>query len=103
MMNLGIFLTSRQRAYLRALGHSIKSKVYVGREGISPNVIEAVEAAYHGGELVKLRIRRECPYSKREAGDAIAQATGSCVVQVLGNTVLLYRPNREKPGIVLPE
>ncbi len=95
-------LTSKQRAYLKSLANRIKPTVYVGREGISSPLIQAVEEAYHTNELVKLKVQRECPCSKQEAGEAVASATDSSVVQIVGNTVQLYRPDREKPTIVLP-
>lgn len=98
-----IHLTSKQRAYLKSLANRIKSTVYMGREGISPALVQAVEETYHTSELVKLKIHRECPLSKQKVADTVALATGSCVVQILGNTLLFYRPDRENPTIVLPE
>jgi RNA-binding protein len=39
---------------------------------------------------------------RHEAADALAIRTKSDVAQVLGNTVLLYRPDPDEPVIKLP-
>lgn len=54
-------------------------------------------------QLVKVRYERNIPLDRREAGEQLAAATGSHLVQVLGNTLLLYRPNPNDPHIALPE
>ena len=53
-------------------------------------------------ELIKIRILQECPIGRRDAADFLAIQTDSVVAQILGRTILLYRPHPEKPKIVLP-
>lgn len=96
-------LTGRQRRYLRGLANQLKATVYVGKEGISTAVKRAIEEAYTNSELLKIRLEKSCPIERHEAGRLLAEATGSHLVQVLGHTLLLYRPDPEKPVLQLPD
>jgi RNA-binding protein len=95
-------LTGKQRRYLRGLGNQLKATVYVGKEGITEGILKSIDETYNTGELIKIRIERSCPLDRREAGRQLAEQTQSHMVQVLGQTVLIYRPDPEEPAIVLP-
>ncbi len=95
-------LTGKQRRYLRGLGHELKVVVQVGKGGIDIGLIAAVHQALNDHELVKIRVADNAALDRHEAADAIAQQTKSFVAQVLGNTVLLYRPDPDEPTIALP-
>ncbi len=86
-------LTSKQVKYLKGLGHHLSVVAMVGREGMSKEVIKAVEDVLCAHELVKIRIQNNCPFDRKEAAQRLSEATGAVVAQVLGNTVLLYREN----------
>jgi len=95
-------LTGKQRRYLRGLGNQLKATVYVGKEGITEGILKSIEESYNTSELLKIRIERGCPLDRREAGQQLAEKTQSHLVQVLGQTVLLYRTDPEEPEIKLP-
>ena len=84
-------LTGKQRRYLRGCGHELRPSVYVGKEGISDRVLRSIEDAYRNNELIKVKVERGCPLDRKEAGSALARATASHLVQVLGRSILLYR------------
>ena len=63
-------LTSKQRAQLRGLANSI--------------------------ELIKGKVLENSLLSSREAAEALASATRSQVVQVIGTKFVLYRPTHKK-------
>lgn len=96
-------LRGKDRRYLRGLGNALRPTVYLGKEGLSAAVIRSLEQAYANSELVKVRCERNIPVDRRQAGEQLAAATQSYLVQVLGNTLLLYRPAPDDPQIVLPE
>jgi len=95
-------LTEPQKKYLRRLGHDRDPIVLVGQNGISPNLIAELDRALHDHELVKVRAR----VGDRDERDAIlaelAASTRSELVQRIGHVALYYRPNPDKPGILLP-
>ena len=75
----------------------------MGKEGFSAAVIRSLNEAYANSKLVKVRCEHNSPLDRREAGEQFAAATESHLVQVLGNTLLLYRPDPDDPRIALPE
>ncbi len=87
-------LTGKQRRRLRALGHHLRPVAIVGREGVSNAVREAVDSALEACGLVKVKVGQGCEVHRREVARRVAALTGSCVVQVLGRTFLLYRPGK---------
>jgi RNA-binding protein len=96
-------LSGKQRRYLRGLGNALRSTVQVGRDGITPAVAVSVREAFNTSELIKVRLERSCPLQRDEAGAVLAGRAGAHLVQVLGQTVLLYRPDPDRPSIELPE
>ena len=96
-------LTGRQRRYLRGLANTLEPLVYIGKEGISAEVLRAYAEASARHELIKVRLERSCPTPRQEAGEQLAAGTSSHLVQVLGHTLVLYRPDPEEPRIQLPE
>ena len=96
-------LRGKDRRHLRGLGNALRPTVYLGKEGLSAAVIRSLNEAYANSELVKVRCERNSSLDHREAGEQLAAATESHLVQVLGNTLLLYRPAPDDPQIALPE
>ncbi len=96
-------LRGKDRRYLRRLGNALRPTVYLGKEGLSAAVIRSLNEAYANSELVKVRCERNSLLDRREVGEQLAAATEAHLVQVLGNTLLLYRPDPDDPHIALPE
>ena len=96
-------LTGKQRHHLRGLAHALKPIVQVGKGGIDDGLISAIDQALTDHELIKVRVGDSAGVDRHEAADELAAATRSEVAQVLGNIVLLYRPDPEDPKIVLPK
>lgn len=95
-------LTGKQRRHLRALGHALNPIAQIGKEGLSEAFVSGVDRALDDHELVKVRVLDTAGVDRHEVADQLAAATRSDVAQVLGNTLLLYRPRREDPEIMLP-
>ena len=95
-------LTGKQRRHLRALGHGLKVVVQIGKDGIDDGLVAAVDHALTDHELVKVKVGEGAGLDRHDAADELARRTRSDVAQVLGYTVLLYRPHPDEPQIVLP-
>lgn len=95
-------LTGKQRRFLRAQGHHLPAILQIGKEGLSEAFISAVEQAFEDHELIKIRVGSNADLDRQEAAAHLADATGSHVAQVLGNTMLLYRRHPDEPVIELP-
>ena len=93
-------LDGAQRRHLRGLAHPLKPVVFVGEGGLSESVTRALDEALTSHELVKVRLRQ--PEDKKRTARELADASGAALCGVVGHTVVLYRPNPEKPKIELP-
>lgn len=94
-------LTGKQKRHLRALGHSLKPIIQIGKKEIEEALINEVNAALEHHELIKVKLLESCTLDKHESSETLARACNAQVAQVLGRTFLLYRP-AETPVIVLP-
>jgi RNA-binding protein len=71
--------------------------VQVGKEGVSTAVAKQALAALHDHELIKVKIGSECPQSRFEVAERLADEPGINVVQILGRVVVLYKRHPEEP------
>lgn len=94
-------LTSKQRAKLKAIASTTETILQVGKGGVGEQLLKQVDDALTARELIKLRLLDTAPESPDEISQALAGATGSEVVQVIGRRVVLYRKNPKKPVIQL--
>ena len=95
-------LSGKQKRHLRSLGNQLKPKVYIGVNGVSEAVIESVENAFNTEELIKLKLQEGFLGEKHTAAEETAEQVDGTLVQILGNTILLYRAFEEDPLIQLP-
>lgn len=96
-------LSSKQRAHLRGLSHSVRPVLHVGKEGVTTATVRALEQAFTTRELVKVRVLEAAPDDARATAAALAaRVDGAAVVQVMGRTATLYRPDPDAPEIRLP-
>ncbi len=66
-------------------------------------MVENVREAFNNRELLKVKVLEAAPESAKAIGEDLAwRLSGVELVQVIGRTVVLYRPHPEKPEIVLP-
>ena len=77
--------------------------VQIGKAGVSEATITAVAEALSTRELIKVKVLDICPTSTGAAGDALTHALGDThLVQTIGRTIVLYRPDPDAPEILLP-
>lgn len=88
-------LTSKQRAELRSKAHHLSAVVHVGQQGLTPDVVAALDDALRTQELVKVQIVRTAAVTVRDAAGALAGETQADVVQTIGKTATFYRRNPE--------
>ena len=95
-------MTSKQRAYLKSLAMKITPILQIGKSSVTPELISAVDEALEARELIKMHILKNCFDDPREIANVIAERTHSQVVQVIGKKIVLYKPDKDDPKIVLP-
>ena len=96
-------LTSKQRAYLKSLAMTMSPIQYFGKASLTEENLRNVDEALAARELIKLGVQKNCEDDVREIAEAVAERTGSEVVQVIGKKIVLYRQGEESMRrIVLP-
>ena len=95
-------MTSKQRSYLKGLASTIDPIFQIGKSSLTPEITEAIGEAFHNSELIKVAVLKNCMDDPRQIAEALASRTHSTVVQVIGKKIVLYKPDKDKPKIVLP-
>jgi RNA-binding protein len=96
-------LSERARRHLRGLGHALKPVILLGNAGLTPAVTAETARALHDHELIKVKAQAAERRARDATFAALAQATGSALVQRIGHVAVLYRPRTEAPRILLPD
>ena len=90
-------LTSKQRSQLKGLANSLDTILQIGKDGLGENLIKQADDALEARELIKGRVLdNNLEYDARTAAEALAKATRSEVVQVIGTMFVLYRESHSK-------
>ena len=96
-------MKGRERAELRAEAHHLSPTVHVGKEGLSASLITSLDDTLRTHELVKVKLGKNAEVKPKDAAGALALATKSEVIQVIGRTATFYRENPDlKKGDVPP-
>jgi RNA-binding protein len=95
-------LTGKQKRYLRSVGVTLDVVVQVGKGGVDKALVASANEAVTARELIKVKVLQNSPLEPSDAIDALGKGLSAQVVQVIGRNGLLYRPNTDKPVIVLP-
>ena len=82
-------MTSKQRSYLKKLASSLDPIFQIGE-------------SFNTKELIKVAVLKNCLDDPHEIAQMVAERTHSQVVQVIGRKIVLYKPDRKNPKIVLP-
>lgn len=96
-------LTSSQTRYLRSLAHTLKPVLLLGGKGVTPGVLRELEQALDDHELIKIRLGGSDRAARADDLGKLVESSGAEPVQTIGHIAVLYRRNREKPGIALPK
>ena len=96
-------ITSKQRAFLRSKANELDAIFQIGKGGINENLIAQLNDVLERRELIKIKVLETALMTAREASEAVCAATGAEPVQCIGTKFVIYRPNSEKPVLVLPK
>ena len=95
-------LTGKQKSFLRSKAHHLDPIFQVGKGGVNENMIKQVADALEARELFKVSILQNCEEDKAVVAEHLAEGTGAEIVQLIGNTIVLYKESVEKKTIKLP-
>ncbi|SHN10337.1 ribosome assembly RNA-binding protein YhbY [Gracilibacillus kekensis] len=95
-------LTGKQKRFLRAQAHHLNPIFQVGKDGVNDNMIKQINEALEKRELIKVSILQNCMEEKDDVAEALAEGTDAYIVQIIGNTIVLYKESEENKQITLP-
>jgi RNA-binding protein len=84
-------LTNAQKRVFKAQAQRLKATLKIGKGGISPQFLVALDDALKHHELVKVKFD-DFKDQKKELSPQLAQKSGSHLVTRVGNVIVLYRP-----------
>ena len=84
-------LTNAQVRDLKAQAQRLKATLKIGKEGLSPQFLAALDEVLKHHELVKVKFD-EFKEQKKELAPQLAEKTGSHLIMRVGNVVVLHRP-----------
>ena len=84
-------LTNAQIRALKAQAQRLKATLKVGKEGLSPQFLAALDETLKHHELIKVKFDG-FKEQKKELAPQLAEKSRSRLVTRVGNVVVLYRP-----------
>ncbi len=90
-----ISLTNAQIREFKARAQRLKAILKIGKEGLSPDFLAALDDALQHHQLVKVKFD-EFKEQKKKLAPQLAEKSGAHLVTRVGNVVVLYRPKREE-------
>ena len=91
-------MTSKERANWRSKANKLDATMQIGKQGVTPETVTALDEMLEARELVKLTVLPTCNSSPAEAAEMLSGRTRSKVVQVIGKKIVLYRESKTKKG-----
>lgn len=95
-------ITSKQRSFLRSLAHELEPSVYIGKAGITENIVKEMETGLEYRELVKVKLQEGCELTPKDAANELAELLRAEYVQAIGRKFTLYRVSKDHKQIELP-
>lgn len=95
-------LTGKQKRFLRAKAHHLNPIFQVGKGGVNENMIQQIADVLEARELIKVSILQNCEEDRDTVAEKLSSGARAELVQVIGNTIVLYKESRENKQIELP-
>lgn len=91
---MSTLLLGKQKRYLRAEAHALKPTVQAGKQGVSPALLQQIDAALASHELIKVQFVAE-KEEKKALADAAEAELGAAVAGQVGHVLILYREHKD--------
>jgi len=89
-------LTGKQKRYLRSIANKLPAIFQIGKDGLHLSQVEGIKNALLAHELIKVKILETCTTSKNEIALELSRQTKADIVQILGRTIILYKPSKKE-------
>lgn len=84
-------MDKKDRLLLRKMGQSLPDLVYIGKEGLTDNVLKQIEDNLYSHELIKIKVQQSVLDELDDYAKAIEKEAGCEVVCTIGSKILVYK------------
>ena len=84
-------MTTKERAKLKSIASNLSDNVFLGKEGVTPTVVQQTEENLFAHEIVKVRVLKNYKDDIESMAQDLATKTSSQIVQIIGNKIVLYK------------
>jgi RNA-binding protein len=97
-------LKGYQRGYLTRKAHPLQPVVHIGKNGLSDEVVAAIDKALDDHELIKVKFV-QLKDEREDVARQVADQLDMTLVRVVGNIAIYYRhqPDPKKRVVHLPK
>ena len=94
-------LNPRQKKQLKGLASTLDIKYQVGKNGITPTLIDMLDKALTSHELIKIDVMKANDTPLMELALDLSSKLNAEIVSTLGRTIILFRINKDNNKIKL--
>lgn len=95
-------LKGKQKRFLRAKAHHLNPIFQVGKGGVNENMVQQIADVLEARELIKVSVLQNCEEDRDTVAEKLSSGARAELVQVIGNTIVLYKESKENKQIELP-
>ena len=88
-------IDKKTRIKLRSLAMNIKSTIWIGKDGITENVIKQLSEELFNHELIKITMQESIDLTEFEITE-LAVKLGAEVITTIGRKIVLYKHSEKK-------
>lgn len=96
-------LTGKQKRFLRSKAHHLDPIFQVGKGGVNDNMIKQISDALEARELLKVSVLQNCEDDRDTVAQELSKGAKAELVQIIGNTIVLYKQSKENKQLELPK
>ena len=94
-------LNNNQKRQLKTLGAKLTNKYQIGKNGLTPTLLDMLQKAIVAHELIKIDVMKAVETPVMEVALDLSSSLNADIVSVVGRTILLFRINKENNKIKL--
>lgn len=95
-------LTGKQKRFLRSKAHHLNPIFQVGKGGVNENMVKQIADVLEARELIKVSVLQNCDEDKDTVASELVRGAKAELVQIIGNTIVLYKESVENKQLQLP-
>lgn len=89
-------LRGKQKRYLRSQAHHMQPIFQIGKNGVSPELLQQVDDALEKRELFKVSLLQNTDELAEDVAEIFEAELGAQVVQIIGRILVVYRPSSKE-------